>query len=108
MVRKIDTLNEKYQGRLPQQILVGIGINAGDVVAGNLGSEDKMAYSITGDTVNTGKRIESLTKASPNAIFISDAVYRQTKELIEVKEFGPVSVKGKRDPVVVYQLLGEK
>ncbi|MEZ4687638.1 MAG: adenylate/guanylate cyclase domain-containing protein [Bacteroidia bacterium] len=57
MRRQLRRLNEKYADVLGEEIRVGIGINSGEVVAGNLGSEDKMAYSLTGDTVNTGKRI---------------------------------------------------
>ena len=85
---------------------IGIGINSGEVVAGNLGSEDRIGYSVSGDTVNTGKRIESLTKDHTNSILISSAVYEKAKEFIEVKIWEPVQVKGKKERIFVYEVLG--
>lgn len=106
MLQKIDELNEKYSDRIGHPIEVGIGVNAGEVVAGNLGSEDKISYSITGDTVNTGKRIESLTKESPNSVLISDKIYGKVKDLVDTKAWEPIHVKGKKEPIQVYEVLG--
>lgn len=108
MMRNLDKLNEKYKNKYGKDIKVGIGINYGEVVAGNLGSEDILSYSITGDTVNTGKRIESVTKDFPNSILISDSIYQKTKDMIEIKEFEPIQVKGKKEKILVYQILNEK
>ena len=87
---------------------MGIGINYGEVVAGNVGSEDRIRYSLTGDTVNTGKRIESLTKNHPNSVLISDGIYQITKDLVDVKAWDPVLVKGKKEKILVYEVLGLK
>jgi len=105
MMQKLHELNEKFQHRVSQPIEMGIGINSGEVVAGNLGSEDKLSYSLTGDTVNTGKRIETLTKDCPNSILISQRVYEQVKDLVEAKAWKPIEVKGKREPIQVYEVL---
>ncbi|MCK4464902.1 MAG: adenylate/guanylate cyclase domain-containing protein, partial [Bacteroidales bacterium] len=86
----------------------GIGINYGEVVAGNLGSEDRIGYSVTGDTVNTGKRIESITKEFPNSILISDTIYQKTKDVVNVKAWKPLFVKGKKDKIHIYEVLGRK
>ena len=83
---------------------MGIGINYGEVVAGNLGSEDRIRYSLTGDTVNTGKRIESITKDHPNSILISDSLYEKTKDMIEVKAWEPLFVKVKKKKIVLKQI----
>lgn len=101
-------LNERYQELIGREFTVGIGINSGTVVAGNLGSEDKISYSVTGDTVNTGKRIETLTREAPNTILISDPVYQKSKDLIDIKSWGPIEVRGKRERVEVYEVLGRK
>lgn len=108
MITEIDSLNEIYQKRFNEAIEVGIGINCGEVVAGNLGSEDKIEYSVTGDTVNTGKRIESLSKPYPNSILISEPVFQKVQHLIHVKTWAPVQVQGKREKMIVHQVLGRK
>lgn len=105
MVQKLKVLNEKYQARVGSEILVGIGINAGEVVAGNVGSEARIEYHFTGDTVNTGKRIEVLSREHPNAILMSESVYLKTHEVVRTKEFEPIQVKGKKDKIKVYQVL---
>ncbi len=108
MMRNLEKLNDIYNEKFNQEIKVGIGINYGEVVAGNLGSEEILSYSITGDTVNTGKRIESVTKDFPNSILISENIYQKTKDIVEIKEFDPLNVKGKKDKILVYQVLKSK
>ncbi len=105
MVQRLEVLNQKYQARVGSEILVGIGINAGEVVAGNVGSEARIEYHFTGDTVNTGKRIEVLSREHPNAILMSESVYLKTREVVLTKEFEPIAVKGKKDKIKVYQVL---
>ncbi|RMG65574.1 MAG: adenylate/guanylate cyclase domain-containing response regulator [Bacteroidetes bacterium] len=108
MMQKREELNARYQERIGHSLDIGIGINCGEAVAGNLGSEDKISYSVTGDTVNTGKRIETLTKEYPNAILVSEAVFAQVKNLVEGRAWDPIEVKGKRDKIQVYEILGRK
>jgi len=108
MIQNLELFNQKYCVNLEQEIKVGIGINAGEVIAGNLGTEDRIDYSLTGDVVNTGKRIETITKDIPNSIIISQSVYEKTKTLIETKPFEPLFVKGKREKLMVYQVISRK
>ena len=108
MMENLPILNEKYKRRLNREITMGIGLNFGEVVAGNIGSEDRIRYSLTGDTVNTGKRIESITKDHPNSILISDSIYQRTKDVIEVKAWEPLYVRGKKEKILVYEVLGRK
>jgi adenylate cyclase len=108
MMRQLQTLNEKYLKNFNREIKMGIGINAGEVVAGNLGSEERIDYSLTGDTVNTGKRIETITKDMPNSILVSDSVYQKTQQLFDFKEFEPLHVKGKKDKIQVYEVIDRK
>ena len=108
MMDTLPALNAKYKEKFKTEIEIGIGINYGEVVAGNLGSEDRIRYSVTGDTVNTGKRIESITKDYPDSILISDSIYQVVKESIEVKAWDPLFVKGKKDKLLVYEVLGLK
>ncbi len=108
MMKSLELLNDKYRDRIKRDIHMGIGINCGEVVAGNLGSEDRIEYSITGDTVNTGKRIETLTKDHPNTILMSQSVYDKTREVVAVKAWDLLPIRGKKEPVQVYELLGRK
>jgi class 3 adenylate cyclase/CheY-like chemotaxis protein len=108
MMEKLSELNEIYQEKIGMEIKMGIGINYGEVIAGNLGSEDKIDYSVTGDTVNTGKRIETITKEYPNTILISESIYKETKEHINTKEWEPLYVKGKKAKILVYEVINRK
>lgn len=105
MMRNMEKLNKIYQDKFSREIKIGIGINYGEVVAGNLGTEEILSYSITGDTVNTGKRIETVTRDYPNSILISDSIYQKTKEIIDIKEFEPLKLKGKKDKILLYQVI---
>jgi class 3 adenylate cyclase len=108
MMENLSKLNEKYHEKFKREIQMGIGINYGEVVVGNVGSADRIRYSLSGDTVNTGKRIESITKDHPNSILISESIYERSKEVIDAKAWEPILVKGKKDKVLVYEVLGRK
>jgi adenylate cyclase len=108
MMRQLDMLNEQLIDKIGRKIEVGIGIHCGEVVVGNTGSEDHIGYSITGDTVNTGKRIETLTKDFPDTILISESVCRKVYHLLQVRAWEPVFLKGKKDKIQVYEVLGMK
>ncbi|SDJ79349.1 Adenylate cyclase, class 3 [Catalinimonas alkaloidigena] len=108
MREKLEQLNRRYCDRFGCEIEIGISVHAGEVVAGNLGSEDRIGYSVTGDTVNTAKRIETLTKGKSNLILISDQVYAQTQHLLDVNVWEPQAVKGKKDKIQVYEVLRRK
>lgn len=104
MMDNLRQLNQVYQDKLIKPISVGIGINSGEVVAGNLGTSEKLEYSVTGDTVNTGKRIEMLTKDYPDTILISENVYNNTLDLVKCQAWEPMTVKGKKDKILVYEV----
>ena len=108
MMENLNRLNEKHQKKFKKEIQMGIGINYGEVVAGNLGSEDRIRYSVTGDTVNTGKRIESITIKFPNTILVSYTIYQKIKDVINAKAWEPLFVKGKKDKIHIYEVLGRK
>lgn len=105
MVSKLDEINERLRSVINEKVVIGIGINYGPIIAGNLGSDDRLSYSITGDAVNTAKRIESLTRGLPNAILISQSVYEKAKTLVLTKPWGEVQIKGKNQKVNVFQVL---
>jgi class 3 adenylate cyclase len=108
MIRQLEVINRELEETLGVSIHVGIGVHCGPVVTGNLGCEDKISYSVTGDTVNTAKRIESLTKDKPDSILASNEIYQKTMHLIEAHEWDPVEVKGKNEKLKVWEVVDTK
>ncbi len=108
MMEVLKELNKKYHKKFNHDIQMGIGINYGEVVVGNVGSEDKIEFAVTGDTVNTGKRIETITKDHPNMILVRDNVYEKTRDLIQAKQWEPLHVKGKKEKIKVYEIIQRK
>ena len=106
MIKRLEEINHALQDTTGKPIEVGIGINYGPIIAGNLGSDDRLSYSITGDAVNTAKRIESLTEEMSNTILISQTIYDETSDFIQTKPWGEVQIKGKNKKVNVFQVLG--
>ncbi len=105
MVKKLEEINREIKDVLPEGLTVGMGLNYGPIIAGNLGSDDRLTYAITGDVVNTAKRIESLTSDLSDTILVSETIYNKVKGLVSTKPWGEVSVKGKEKKILVYQLV---
>ncbi|MBL7175192.1 MAG: FHA domain-containing protein [Desulfobacteraceae bacterium] len=101
MRRELAVMMEKL--RAERRFNIRIGINTGRVLAGNIGSPQRMDYTVIGDPVNIASRLESL--AQPNQILIGEETYRLVKGKFNVKRFGPQKVRGKRSEIVVYEVL---
>lgn len=99
-------LNELRQSRGQVPIRIGIGLNIGPVIAGNIGSDEKMEYTVIGDSVNIASRIESMTKEFGTDLLISKSVYESVKDRFVVETCGSSKVKGKKTSVNVYKVLG--
>ncbi|MEO0489911.1 MAG: adenylate/guanylate cyclase domain-containing protein, partial [Cyanobacteria bacterium J06659_2] len=108
MIKKRDELSDQFRGQLGRSIDVGIGIHTGNVVAGNMGSADRINYAVVGDTVNTCKRIESLTRDKPNAVLISAPVYQKVQDLVVTRDLDIQAVRGKKEKVRVYEVLDKR
>ena len=98
-------LNREWTAAGRPALDIGIGINTGDMVAGNLGSEDIMSYTVIGDQVNLGARLESLTKEFHTRVIISDATRAALKGRYDIGALGEVVVKGKTVPVKIFSVV---
>lgn len=87
-----------------EPIAIGIGVSAGEVVAGTVGTESQMEYTVIGDRVNLAARLESNAKAGQ--ILVSQATYDQVADKVKARCLGPISVKGKEEEVTVFEILG--
>jgi adenylate cyclase len=85
------------------RMVFGIGINTGRAIVGNIGTRDRLEYSVVGDTVNTAARIAS--GAPGGRIWISEQTFEQVKNHVQVKPLEALSVKGKQEPVQIYEVL---
>jgi adenylate cyclase len=84
----------------------GIGINTGKAVAGNMGSEDRLEYSVIGDAVNVAARLAST--APGGKVWIGANTFELVKDYIKAKPLRPLAMKGKRKPVTAYEVVGVK
>ncbi len=107
MKAALKNINEKFIKKGWPVIKIGIGINTGNMVVGNMGSSFRMAYTVMGDAVNLGSRLESLTKYYGVDIVVSEFVRSQTPQFV-YRELDLVRVKGKDIPVAVYEPLDTK
>jgi adenylate cyclase len=107
MIAELGRLNARWkeEGRF-SGLDIGIGINSGPMIAGNIGSEAIMSYTVIGDAVNLGSRLESLNKEFGSRIIISDATRQRLKGEYEFRPLGDVVVKGKTHPVVIFEVIG--
>ena len=87
---------------------IGIGLNTGPMVFGNMGSPTRLSYTIMGDNVNLGSRLESLNKYYGTNILISDSTFNAVKERIFCRQLDTIQVKGKTQAVTIYEPLGLK
>jgi class 3 adenylate cyclase len=87
---------------------VRIGIATGDVVVGNIGSAVAQGYTVVGDTVNLGSRLESLNKAYGTGILACDATWERARGEMEAREVDIIRVVGKDNPVRIFEVLGER
>lgn len=113
MIKKLEELQQKWKSEGEMPLTIGIGINTGEVLVGNIGAEGKkMDYTVIGDHVNIGARVETLTRKYNTNILITEMPLTKMLELVNtgkighvsIKEVGMVNIKGKEKPVRIYEV----
>ncbi len=106
MQRELADFGKELQAQTGITLRMRIGLNSGVVIAGAVGSDQKRQYTVMGDTVNLASRIESAAK--PGGVLVTETIYRQTHRRFQFEAWEPIRVKGKEQPVPVYEVVGVK
>jgi adenylate cyclase len=105
---RLATLRPVLEREFGPTLHVRMGINTGTVTAGNMGSDTRFSYTVMGDAVNFASRLEPTNKEYGTDILIGEATAQAARDLIEVRFLDKIVVKGKTEPVNVYELLGKR
>jgi len=108
MIAGLEQFNQSQSEKGGVQIRIGIGVHTGPLIAGNIGSDRKMEYTVIGDTVNIASRVQDLNKEFKTEIIITQGCYEATRRRVPVRPLPPVMVKGKELPLQVYEALRPK
>ncbi|HUV21398.1 MAG TPA: adenylate/guanylate cyclase domain-containing protein [Gammaproteobacteria bacterium] len=107
MIKEIKVMQADFKQRGWPTVNIGIGLNTGNMNVGNMGSEFRMAYTVLGDAVNLGARLEGLTKNYGVNIIVSESTKSEIPEFL-FRELDLVRVKGKNEPVAIFEPVGHR
>lgn len=104
MIDRLREMQKRWSANAQDYFQIGIGINTGHMIVGNMGSQQLFDYTVIGDEVNLGARLEGANKEYWTSIIVSESTYEQVKERAHVRELDLVRVKGKKRPVKIFEL----
>ncbi len=105
MLKKVKQLQEKWLEEGKPKIEIGVGISTGEAFVGNIGSEERLEYTVIGDTVNTASRIENYNKVYRTKFLISQETFEQVQKHVDVIKIREVSIRGKAKKINIYEVL---
>ena len=106
MIEELARLNARWEAQGRPRLDIGIGISTGPMIAGNIGSEQIMSYTVIGDAVNLGARLESLNKEYGTHVIVSEATRARLGGRYACRPLGDVVVKGRTQPVAIFEIVG--
>lgn len=104
-IEALAEINKGFEEKGIPQISMRIGINSGDAITGNLGSDRLFDYTVIGDTVNIASRLEGVNKEFKTKIIVSDEVFKHTNAEFLCRRLGLINVKGKDKPILIYEII---
>ena len=107
MREALPAFNEWLETQSLEPIDFRVGIGSGEVMVGNIGSEDRFNYTVLGDTVNLASRLEAISKEYGTHIIVSETTYTMTKEIFLFRKLDLITVKGKDKAVGIYELIAD-
>lgn len=102
MMRFLETANEEWREKYDVEVRLGIGVNSGEAVVGNIGSDKRMEYTVIGDVVNVASRLEAI--AAPNQVLVSETTHRLAGDGFPLRHLGEHHLTGRKTATVVYTL----
>lgn len=105
MLLKVKELQNKWVAEGKPKIEIGVGVNTGEVFVGNIGSVNRMEYTVIGDTVNLASRLESYNKIYKTKMLISPSTYNETKGILDTIKISDVEIRGKANKINIYEVL---
>jgi len=105
MIRQLDLLNGQWAAQGRPRLAIGIGVNSGEMIAGNIGAEKVRSYTVIGDAVNLGSRLQALNKEHGTTIIVSEHTARRLERRYDLRPLGTVVVKGRAEPVAIFEVV---
>lgn len=107
MQERLDALRAKWEAEKGVTIRMRVGLYSGFAVVGNMGSNNRMDYTMMGDTVNTAARLEGVNKLYGTYVMIGESTYDAVSDTVFARQIDSINVVGKRRPVRIYELIGK-
>ena len=105
MLKKVKYLQDKWMDEGKPKIEIGIGISTGEAFIGNIGSQDRLEYTVIGDTVNTASRIENYNKVYRTNFLVSESTYNLGKNHVDAITIKNVVIRGKTNKINLYEII---
>jgi len=108
MQRKLSQMRERWKAEGKDELYSRVGVNTGEMIVGNMGSEEVFDYTVMGDAVNLSSRLEGANKIYGTKIMIGYQTYLDVKDDFVIRQLDFLRVKGKNEPVEVFELVAER
>ncbi|MDD5557052.1 MAG: adenylate/guanylate cyclase domain-containing protein [bacterium] len=108
MAEELRRMRGAWEARGVEPFRVGIGVNTGTMIVGNMGASDFWDYTVIGDEVNLAARLEALTRAHGADVILSESTFLRVRDMVEARPLGEVVVKGRRTPVRIHAVVGAR